>query len=470
MEMSVHHALFVARCVSLALRMSWHRWFSSLLFSFGNVALRWVSCAFEDAFSCVVTCKAGFLRLPGAIFFFLEACFVRLVAITTSVSARHVAKEDSFCGGCSSSTMLIILLLISVSIAHKMSRRSPRLKATSSGAMPSGCGCQECLPAPNAVFSHRRDLDLACIDQVVRYILKTEKAVARNPAAPDYVGLCIFISGIVFAEGAAVTTGLAEKQEEKGKALQQERLYRDEMASPAKTQDRDGEKRATRASGKVWCVVPSKACGARFVSARHADFVAPFFPCYAPTELRQVGGAVKSLNGLAAPTGGVLNDARLSREPRASNQQRKVLASMLSRIRSCGAGPPKPPLATSTCASFAWPRETSCRSVCNGSFLPLTRSTSSGINNSFNAASWRLLSSAGFFRSPTGSFKETRHGFYRLLLKEQPLSTSSPKASLVGPLGLRELDLSILDEMCEGLGYAAHWVWSGLVRQWIVHR
>ena len=124
-----------------------------------------------------------------------------------------------------------------------------------------------------AVFSHRHDLEvlrlalhvdnllvpnLACIEQVVRHLLQTEKAVARNPGAPDYSGLSVLTDGVVSSKGAAVTSSfdawIAEKQKEKGKALQQERLYRDEMARPAKgniPRAEGGEERAERASRKA---------------------------------------------------------------------------------------------------------------------------------------------------------------------------------------------------------------------------
>ena len=121
-----------------------------------------------------------------------------------------------------------------------------------------------------AVYSHRHDLEvlrlalhidnlqaanLACIEQVVRHLIQTERAVERNPAAPDYGGLGVLTDGTVSAKGAAVTTGfdawIAQKQMEKGKQRQQERLYREEMAKPSKQQkQRDGEERAPRAASK----------------------------------------------------------------------------------------------------------------------------------------------------------------------------------------------------------------------------
>ena len=91
--------------------------------------------------------------------------------------------------------------------------------------------------------------------QVVRHVVQTEKAVARNPAAPDYGGLGVITDGTVSAKGAAVTSSfdawIAEKQKEKGKALQQERLYRDEMLRPAKARDGNGEERVSRAARKA---------------------------------------------------------------------------------------------------------------------------------------------------------------------------------------------------------------------------
>ena len=97
---------------------------------------------------------------------------------------------------------------------------------------------------------------MACIEQVVRHLIQTEKAVERNPAAPDYGGLGVLTDGTVSAKGAAITSGfdawIASKQQEKGKQMQQERLYREEMAKPSKQkfQQRDGEERAPRAPQK----------------------------------------------------------------------------------------------------------------------------------------------------------------------------------------------------------------------------
>ena len=119
-----------------------------------------------------------------------------------------------------------------------------------------------------AVYSHRHDLEvlrlalhvdslqaanLACIEQVVRHLIQTEKAVERNPVAPDYSGLGVLTDGTVSAKGVAVTSGfdawIAEKQKEKGKQMQQERLYREEMSKPTKQQKQwEGEERAPRAA------------------------------------------------------------------------------------------------------------------------------------------------------------------------------------------------------------------------------
>ena len=73
--------------------------------------------------------------------------------------------------------------------------------------------------------------NLACIEQTVRHLLQTERAVSKNPAAPDYGGLGVITDGVITAKGAAVTSGfdawVAERQKAKGKMLQNERLYRD---------------------------------------------------------------------------------------------------------------------------------------------------------------------------------------------------------------------------------------------------
>ena len=95
---------------------------------------------------------------------------------------------------------------------------------------------------------------LACIEQVVRHLFHTEKAVQRNPAAPDYGGLGGPTDGTVSAKGAAATSGfdawIAEKQKEKRKQMQQERFYRDEMSKPSKHKAPEGEERAVRAARK----------------------------------------------------------------------------------------------------------------------------------------------------------------------------------------------------------------------------
>ena len=98
-----------------------------------------------------------------------------------------------------------------------------------------------------AVYAHRHDLEvlrlalhtdglsvsnLASMEQTVRHLLQLEKAVQRNASAPDYAGLGVITDGTVTAKGAAITSSfdswIAEKQKERGKMLQNERLYREE--------------------------------------------------------------------------------------------------------------------------------------------------------------------------------------------------------------------------------------------------
>jgi len=85
-------------------------------------------------------------------------------------------------------------------------------------------------------------------------LLRRGPDVQRNLAAPDYGGLGVLTDGTVSAKGAAVTSGfdawIAEKQKEKGKQMQQERLYRDEMVKPSKHKAPEGEERAFLAARK----------------------------------------------------------------------------------------------------------------------------------------------------------------------------------------------------------------------------
>ena len=91
--------------------------------------------------------------------------------------------------------------------------------------------------------------NLACIEQTVRHLLQTERAVAKNPLAPDYSGLGVITDGVVSAKGAAVTTAfdswIAERQKEKGKMLQNERLYVEQTKGAATASGSD-EVRAPR--------------------------------------------------------------------------------------------------------------------------------------------------------------------------------------------------------------------------------
>ena len=91
---------------------------------------------------------------------------------------------------------------------------------------------------------------MACVEQMVRHLLQTERAVQKNPAAPDYGGLGVITDGVVTARGAAVTTGfdawVAEQQKAKGKMLQNERLYRDETKGSKASGAGDAEVRAPR--------------------------------------------------------------------------------------------------------------------------------------------------------------------------------------------------------------------------------
>ena len=67
---------------------------------------------------------------------------------------------------------------------------------------------------------------------------------------------------------------------------------------------------------------------------RHPNFLALSAPQCTRTVLGQVPADVEALNRLAAPIGNQFNHAGLSCGPQASKQQRNVLASFLTRIRS----------------------------------------------------------------------------------------------------------------------------------------
>ena len=99
--------------------------------------------------------------------------------------------------------------------------------------------------------------------------------------------------------------------------------------------------------------------------------LAPSLSHCTPTELRQVRAAVKSLDRLAAPTGGQLNRVRppFSRGLRVNSERfwpacsREFDHWTLSQDGSPRLCPNLRTSPLSTWASCAWPRETSCRSV-----------------------------------------------------------------------------------------------------------
>ena len=110
-----------------------------------------------------------------------------------------------------------------------------------------------------AVYTHRHDLEvlrmalqvdgvapqnLSCIEQTVRHLLQTERAVSKNPVAPDYSGLGVITDGVVSSKGAAVTSGfdawVAEQQKARGKQLQNERLYVEQSRGSASASGASG--------------------------------------------------------------------------------------------------------------------------------------------------------------------------------------------------------------------------------------
>ena len=98
--------------------------------------------------------------------------------------------------------------------------------------------------------------NLSCIEQTLRHLLQTERAVAKNPAAPDYSGLGVITDGVVSSKRAAVTSGfdawVAEQQKARGKQLQNERLYVEQSrgSASASAVAGGGDQRAPRPDRK----------------------------------------------------------------------------------------------------------------------------------------------------------------------------------------------------------------------------
>jgi hypothetical protein len=74
--------------------------------------------------------------------------------------------------------------------------------------------------------------NLASGEQLCRWLIQLETAVERNPRAPDFGGLDIFMGGSTSAEGKAMTSKFTEhisgKLKERAAIWKQERLYKEE--------------------------------------------------------------------------------------------------------------------------------------------------------------------------------------------------------------------------------------------------
>ena len=73
---------------------------------------------------------------------------------------------------------------------------------------------------------------------MARSLVQVERAVQRNPKAPDFTGLDVIMEGHVDTSGAAVThtfdTWVADQQRAKAQIAKQGRLLREEWEHEAK--------------------------------------------------------------------------------------------------------------------------------------------------------------------------------------------------------------------------------------------
>ena len=250
---------------------------------------------------------------------------------------------------------------------------------------------------------------------------------------------------------------------------------------------------------------------------KHANLLSPAFSNCSPEELRQVRVAANSLNRLVAPSGLEFDNARLPCERRASNLQRKVLSGMLSRIRLYEQAPvgytPEQAFSDLVASKGLYSLEPQNLAafdlgklrVAKGDVVPkrvsrlLRRDDAIMVerHQAFierSAAEVAELESSGVLPEPywdqvLAGDKKQRHEFFRLLLRLGILGAHldvkqtvgcffvkkkdgnirlvvdcrrsnrchrrPPRTSLGGALGLRELDLSMLDDMCDSLGFSA---------------
>ena len=250
---------------------------------------------------------------------------------------------------------------------------------------------------------------------------------------------------------------------------------------------------------------------------KHASLLSPAFNNCSSEELRQVRVAANSLNRLVAPRVSKFDDARLPCERRASNLQRRVLSSMLSQIRLYEQAPagltPERAFSELVASKGLYSLEPQNLAafdlgklrVAKGDVVPkrvsrlLRRDDAIMVerHHAFierSATEVAELESSGTLPEPywdptLARDQKQRHEFFRLLLRLGILGAHlevkqtvgcffvkkkdgnirlvvdcrrsnrchrrPPRTSLGGALGLRELDLSMLDGMCDSLGFSA---------------
>ena len=93
---------------------------------------------------------------------------------------------------------------------------------------------------------------MACIEQVVRRVIQLEMAVAKNPAAPDFVGLGVIGDGAVLSDGSSrvpkFRAWVADRQKERAQILKQNRLYTEEVRGRGRGKGKGKGKKKQKAS------------------------------------------------------------------------------------------------------------------------------------------------------------------------------------------------------------------------------
>ena len=80
--------------------------------------------------------------------------------------------------------------------------------------------------------------NLASLEAVTRRLVQIEMATAKNPRAPDFVGLGIISDSLAQADGSSrvpkFRQRVAERQKERAQILKQNRLYSEELRGRGK--------------------------------------------------------------------------------------------------------------------------------------------------------------------------------------------------------------------------------------------